>query len=555
MRLALSRLLLLLVLPAALPAAAADQPRLVVVITVDQLRGDHLARFGPHFGPGGFRRLLEGGLDFRDTHYRHAFTLTGPGHATLATGVHADVHGVIANDWLDRGTWEMINAVEDPQSPLVGVAPGELGPAAAARPEKTGRSPRNLLAPGVADRLKERYGADSRVITLSNKDRSAILLGGQRADGAYWDEVGRMVTSRHYAARLPEWVEAFNAEQRVHAAFGKTWERLLPAAVYEQVQGPDDQAGENEGMGLGRTFPKRVDGGAKAVGPAFFGAFDNTPFATEVLGEFAQRAIRAERLGHHPGVDFLGVSFSQVDAVGHAYGPDSHELMDSMLRLDRVLAGLLDCLDREVGLGRCLIVLSADHGVAPLPEQAARREPGAQGSRANSRDIDGAVRQALDAAFGAPPKTETWFVRDGTAYQLRPAALEARKVTAEAAAKVVRDALRARPEVVAAFTAAELAAAPADGNDLAAQFRRSQHTGRSRDVLYAYRPHVGARAGTGTGHGSPHPYDTHVANVWFGAGIKPGVRTERVGVDAIAPTLIARLGLAPLPDARAKPLF
>jgi hypothetical protein len=165
------------------------------------------------------------------------------------------------------------------------------------------------------------------------------------------------------------------------------------------------------------------------------------------------------------------------------------------------------------------------------------------------------VRQALDAAFGAPPKTETWFVRDGTAYQLRPAALAARKVTAEAAAQVVRDALRARPEVVAAFTAAELAAAPADGNDLAAQFRRSQHAGRSRDVLYALRPHVGARAGTGTGHGSPHPYDTHVANVWFGAGIKQGVRTERVGVDAIAPTLIARLGLAPLPDARAKPLF
>lgn len=555
MRPVLSRLLFLLLWPAALPAAATDQPRLVVVIAVDQLRGDHLARFGPHFGPGGFRRLLDGGLDFRDTHYRHAFTLTGPGHATLATGVHADVHGVIGNDWVDRGTWERVNAVEDPTSPLVGVAPGELGPAAAARPEKTGRSPRTLLAPTVADRLKERYGKDSRVITLSNKDRSAILLGGQRADGAFWDEAGRMVTSRHYAERLPAWVEAFNAEKRVHATFGRTWERLLPAAVYEAVQGPDDQAGENAGLGLGRTFPKRVDGGAKAVGPAFFDAIDNTPFATEILGEFAQRAIREERLGQHPGVDFLGLGFSQIDAVGHAYGPDSHELMDSMLRLDRVLAELLDCLDREVGLGRCLIVVSADHGVAPLPEQAGRRVPGAQGARVNARDIDAAVRQALDAAFGALPKTETWFVRDGTAYHLRPAALTARKVAAEAAAQVVRDALRARPEVAAAFTAAELAAVPADGDGLAAQFRRSQHAGRSRDVLFAYQPRFGTWSGTGTGHGSPYPYDTHVANVWFGAGIPPGVRTERVGVDAIAPTLIARLGLAPLPAARAKPLF
>jgi hypothetical protein len=254
-------------------------------------------------------------------------------------------------------------------------------------------------------------------------------------------------------------------------------------------------------------------------------------------------------------VDFLGLGFSQIDAVGHAYGPDSHELMDSMLRLDRVLAELLDCLDREVGLGRCLIVVSADHGVAPLPEQAGRRVPGAQGARVNARDIDAAVRQALDVAFGALPKTETWFVRDGTAYHLRPAALAARKVAAEAAAQVVRDALRARPEVAAAFTAAELAAVPADGDDLAAQFRRSQHAGRSRDVLFAYQPRFGTWSGTGTGHGSPHPYDTHVANVWFGAGVKPGVRTERVGVDAIAPTLIARLGLAPLPASRAKPLF
>ena len=225
-------------------AAETTPPKLAVVIAVDQLRADYLVRFRPYFGEGGFKRLLEGGADFRDAHYRHALTKTAPGHALILSGVHANVHSVIENEWLDRETWELINSVEDRGSPLVGLNPAELGPAQAKAPEKTGRSPKNLQAATVADELKRRNGEKSKVFSVSNKDRSAILLGGQKADGAYWDENGKWVTSRHYRAELPAWVVAFNAEKRAEAAFGKVWERLLPATVYEKVQGPDDAAGE-----------------------------------------------------------------------------------------------------------------------------------------------------------------------------------------------------------------------------------------------------------------------------------------------------------------------
>lgn len=530
--------------------AAEPAPRLVVVISVDQLRADYLERFRPHFGEGGFKRLLEGGTEFKHTHHRHAFTLTAPGHATILTGVFPERHGVIANDWLDRETWESVNSVEDVDAPLVGIAPGELGPSAAARPHKTGRSPRHLEAPTIGDLLKERYGADCRVIGISNKDRSAILLGGRRADAAYWDEVGKMITSRHYQPRLPAWVDAFNAERLVHACFGRTWERLLDPAIYDRVQGPDDAPGEG-GRAFGRTFPKVVDGGRKAVGPDFFTAFDVAPFTTEILGEFAQRAIREEQLGRHRGVDLLGLSFSQVDAVGHAFGPDSHEMMDAVVRLDRVLAKFFDHLEREVGLARCLIVLTADHGVAPLPE----RSPGAGGSRVNGGDLDKAMRTALDAAFGKLPGSEVWLTRSGTSYHLRPQALAAKQLAAGPVAAALRDALRRHAVIAGAFTRDEVLAAPTEGDSIPAMVRRAYHAGRGGEVVFVLKPHHLLLGSSGSSHGGPYPYDTHVAHVWFGAGVPAGVRPERAGIDDIAPTLAARLGLPALPGWQGRNLF
>ena len=532
-------------------AAAPAPPKLAVVIAVDQLRADYLIRFRPYFGPGGFNRLLDGGTDFPNARYRHAFTVTAPGHAQILSGAFARDHSIIGNEWLDRDSWEQINSVEDRASPLVGINPGELGAAAALNPAKTGRSPKNFRTTTVGDALKKLHGANSKVFAASNKDRSAILLGGQNADGAYWDEAGKFVTSRHYRAELPAWVAAFNAEKRAESYFGRVWERLLAPAIYEKVQGPDDVPGETVNFGFTRTFPKKVDGGEAQVSSAFFDAYENSPFSTEVLGAFVQRAIVEEKLGHHAATDLLAISFSQIDTIGHSYGPDSHEVMDAMLRLDRVLASLLDTLDREVGLARCVIVLTADHGVSPLPEVAPGKPPG----RVKGGELDTTCARALDAAYGALPPGELWLTRDNLAYHLRPAALAAKKITAPAAALVLQKALRAHPAVAEVYTRDELLAAAPEGESILALTRRSYHAERGRDVLFILKPYHFLSRPMGTTHGLPYDYDTHVPIVWFGAEIPKGVRTEAVGVDDIAPTLSALLGIPAPPHAKGRRLF
>lgn len=537
---------------AAEPAAPA--PKLAMTITVDQLRADYLVRFRPYFGEGGFKRLLEGGTDYRNAHYRHALTITAPGHATVATGVHANVHGIKANEWINRDTWEQMSNVEDRDSALLGINPADAGPAMLA--PKAGRSPRNLQATTVADQLKLRHGGKSRVFTASNKDRSAILLGGKLADSAYWDESGSMVTSRYYHDKLPAWVEAFNAERRVHGYFGKTWERLLAPDIYDRVQGPDDAPGETVGNGLTRTFPKRFDGGGPAVSPAYFAAFDNAPFSAEFLGEFVQRAVREEKLGRHEATDFLGVSFSQLDSIGHSYGPDSHEVMDSMIRLDRVLAALLDTIDREVGLANCVIVLTADHGVQPLPEHAQGLRPSFPAGRVRVAEIDAAARKALETAFGVLPENEYWFMRDGQGYHLRPTALAARKVTAEDAAAVLKPMLHQHSAIARVFTRAEILAAEPEGDSLLAMVRRSYYAPHDRDIVWVWKPYYMDRQTAGTTHGSAYAADTHVPLVWFGAGVPRGVvHVERVGVDDIAPTLAGLIGVPAPPQALGRRLF
>jgi hypothetical protein len=536
--------------------APAPGPRLGVIIAIDQFRADYLQRFRPYFVKGGFERLLAGGANFENCHYRHAITVTAPGHASIATGVFANTHGIVGNDWVVRDTWERINNVEDRASPIIGIDVREMGPTQARDPAKTGRSPRNLKATTVADQMKLRWGANSKVFCASNKDRSAILFGGKLADGAYWDELGQMITTTYYRPELPAWVQAFNAEQNVRRRLGEKWDRLLDPKIYDAVQGLDDAPGESAENGLTRTFPKIINGGSETLTLKYYAAFDNAPFSAEFLGQFVQRAIKEEKLGRHAAPDFLGVSFSQIDSIGHSYGPDSHEIMDSVLRLDRVLASLLDCLDREVGLSRCVIVVTADHGASPLPERVQALNPEIPAGRMKTAEMDAIVRKALEAAFGPMVEGETWFMRDGPGYHLRPTALAAKKVDAGEAAKVVKAALLTYLPIAQAFTRAELLAAePGEGDTLLAMVRRSYHEAGGRDVIYVVKPYFMEKSPTGTTHGSPYHPDTNVAQLWFGAGVPKGRHVERVGVDDIAPTLAGLLGVPPPPEAKGRRLF
>ncbi len=513
--------------PVALPAqVATPRPRLLVVIAVDQLRADYMDRFRPFFRRGGFNLFLQRGASFASARYEHATTTTCAGHAVMLTGSYATVNGIIGNDWFDAAAGREVYCAADTTVRLIG-AGGE------------GRSPRNLNGATVGDLLKIATGGHSRVVTVSAKDRSAIMLGGHLGDAAYWMEDTLFVTSTYYRPDMPQWAREFNGSGKVTAYAGKKWERLLPAAAYESV-GPDDVPTEADESGMGRTFPHQV--AAVSSGEDFVESFDQTPFSNDVVADFAMRAMAAEGLGKDTVTDVLGISFSANDRAGHAYGPDSHEVMDITIRLDRTLARLFAYLDRTVGLANVVAVLTADHGVAPLPEVFSRLHPGASARRFHPAVVDTLVNAALTAAYGPAP-APGWVVHhDQPQIYLNLAALRVKKVSVEDAEKVAQAAVRTVPGVHEVLTETELARARATGSRSGEAL--SYHPGRSGNLYYQMAPYILVDdEPTGTGHGTPWEYDRQVPVLLFGSRIGPGIRRTPATVADIAPTLSALLGL------------
>lgn len=537
----------------AVATAATARPALVVVITIDQFRADYLHRFGGHFAPGGLRLLMEQGANFSDCRYRHAVTKTACGHAVVLTGVHANVHGIINNAWIDRVTMKRVNCVEDNTVQVLGCADDKGGGRLPGGSTPVGYSPRSLLATTVGDELKLTDNGRSKMIGISSKERSAILLAGQFADAAYWMDKGRIVTSTHYMKELPAWVRAFNDAGRIDAYFGKTWDRILPAGAYEKLLGPDDAPGESTEWGLPRTFPKIVNGGSDKIGPVFYDAFECSPFKSEVLADFARMVVENEKLGQRGVTDMLCLSFSVNDTVGHNYGPDSHEVMDITLRTDRLLEDFFRFLEARVGLKNCTIVFTADHGIPPIPERVKALNPNFSVGRVDNVRLLKTCEAALDRAFGAPGDGRRWLVLDESSLLFFRDVLKEKNVAQAAAEKVVRAALLTIDFVEAAFTRTEMETGNITG-EYAAATLLSFNRARSGDVYYQAKPFWVDRK-SGTNHGTPYNYDTHVPLLWFGVGVKPGTYTGRVGVDDIAPTLSRILGIAPPPMSQGKVLF
>lgn len=532
----------------------AAPPSLVVAISIDQFRGDYLERFRPHFGEGGFNLFLEHGAYFVNCHHRHSHTKTAPGHAVMLTGVHANLHGIIGNDWIDRQTLERVSCVGDPSVAVVGLPPSNAPRLPTIDDPYLGRSPVYLTTTTVGDQLKIARGGRPKVIGVSGKDRSAILMGGKNADAAYFIKSGRMVSSTYYMEKLPEWAEAWNASGKFDAYFGQVWDRVLPVEAYA-VQGPDEMAGEDAEAGrLGVTLPKTITGGDSAPGPRFYGALNNTPFHNEIVKDFAEAALTNEKLGLRPGItDMLCLSFSANDAIGHVYGPDSHEIMDNVVRMDRTLAKFFQFLDRHVGLKNCTIVLTADHGIASMPEYIHSLSPHIPSGRLNGAVLLSAVEGALNHAFGPLADQGRWVVRDDASFLIHPNSLAEKNVNSAAVQRVIRDALLNLDVVQAAYTRVQLETGDVH-DDLGRQALLSFNRGRSGDVYFQTKPHYFSKR-TGSNHGTPYNYDTHVPLIWYGVGVKPGVYVERVGVDNLAPTLSRILGVPAPPMTHAEILF
>lgn len=510
----------------------ATRPRLVVVIAIDQFRADYLQRFARYFESGGFNLLLQKGANFTEAYYRHSVTQTCAGHAVILTGSYADRNGVIANRWYDTASHKPQYCAADSAAQLIGVA-------------KEGRSPRNLLVSTVGDELKTATNGRSQVITIAGKDRSAIMLGGHQADAAYWTEDTLFVSSTFYMKQLPVWVQRFNASGHVTGYRGATWDRILPAAAYA-IMGPDNGAAEENPGGIGRTFPHRLGTGTGEAD--FLDGFQTSPFENEVIVDFAIEAMIQEGLGQDDDPDLLGIGFSANDLVGHSYGPDSHEVMDMTIRTDRLLNRFFTFLGQRVGMDRIAIVLTSDHGVAPLPERARGQGSRAQGARIDPTVIGSAAEQALRARFGTPRRPgfvdqPSWVMYHGWPWlYLNLEGLRDKRIRIEDAERIARVAVQQVPGVARAVTATDLQRERAAASHSRAEL--SFYPGRSGNVYYELAPYlVPESRPEGTTHGSPWGYDTHVPLLWLEQGVRPGVYRGNVSVADIAPTLSSLLGI------------
>jgi len=485
-------------------APARKRPRLVMAIMIDQFRYDYLLRFRSDYNSG-LERLLEQGAVFADAHYIHAATVTAVGHSTFLSGATPSVSGIIGNEWYDRESGRTVTSVFDPKSKMVGGVPGA-----------DGSSPRRMLVSTIGDELKM-HGVESKIIGVSIKDRGAVLPAGHMADGAYWydPDSNHWVTSTYYRAELPDWVRKLNDEQGYQKYIGAKWF-------------PFDAKDES-----GKPFCTMVAGGEVR----FCGGLEATPWGNEMIEQFAERAIANENLGQHAGTDVLTISFSSNDYVGHAVGPDDPAVRDISIRTDRLLGKLLDYVEARVGKDNALVVLTADHGVAPVPEvNAARNMPGGRLSEARLLDR---VSSALVKRFG-PGK---WLLPgSATNLYLNLELVQARKLNMKDVEQVAADAARGEAHVARVFTRDELLSGEVQRDEIGRAFSLGFYGQRSGDVLVLQEPYYLFDA-TGTSHGTPYDYDSHVPLIFMGPGIQARTYFGKVAENDVAPTLAAMLGI------------
>ncbi len=524
------------------PGKEEGPPRLAVLIYFDQMRGDYLVRWDGLFEDGGFKRLDGEGAWFQNCHYPYAGTWTAAGHASVATGCSPWRHGIIGNEWYDAVRLAEVSCVVGPRE-------HQLVPAPLDKDEDRAGSPELLLAPTLADALKVATGGKGKVVALSIKNRAAVLPGGMGPDACYWiDRHGRAVTSTYYRPAPHAWASAFNKERVADRWFGKTWEKSRSDVDYVRQAGPDDVAGEGTTR-LGRTFPHLLVGKkGKGPGPTYQKALTFSPFGNELVLDLARRAIDAEKLGQRDVPDLLTLSFSSNDLIGHVWGPDSQEVLDVTLRSDRLVKQLLAHLDRRVGKGRYVVVLTADHGVCPLPEVARAR--GHEAGRIDPKLLVQQSEAALDTAFPIKARVgarEPWVkASEGVGLYLNRSLIGRLRLRQDEVEQALAGFLVKQRGVQAAYTHTQLLAGVAEDDAIGQQVQRSFHADRSPDVVAIEKPYYFRSTYlTGTTHGTPHFYDTHVPLLVYGPGVRKGVRKERVAPQAAAPILARALGITP----------
>ncbi|SNR81415.1 Predicted pyrophosphatase or phosphodiesterase, AlkP superfamily [Maribacter sedimenticola] len=503
------------------------KPKLVVGIVVDQMRYDYLTRFYDHYGKDGFKRLVEQGFNCKNNHYNYAPTSTGPGHTSVYTGTTPSVHGVIGNNWYDKEIEQDVYCAGDETYSSIGTA------------SNAGKmSPHRMTVTTVTDELRLHNQLRSKTIAIALKDRGAVLPGGHTANAAYWfhgEDEGKWITSSYYMDVLPKWVQDFNASGKAQS-YKKAWNTLKDIKEYKE-SGTDNNA--YEGLFNGEkapTFPHSTT--SLLDKDKDFDIIKATPFGNSLTTDFAIEALKQEALGQDDITDFLAVSYSSTDYVGHKYGVNSKEVQDTYLRLDEDLARLFKALDKTVGEGEYTLFLSADHAAIEVPAYLRDQKipSGYVDNAANSKKL----AEFLRYTYG----TED-IVKNYSNYQLF---LDH---------KIIKNLDLTLAEVQAEIAQEFLSYDAVDRVYTADQMWNNEYTHgipyilqngynqkRSGDILVVLKPGFISYSETGSTHGSPQIYDTHTPLLFYGKGIKPGATFERTEIPDIAPTISALLGIS-----------
>jgi predicted AlkP superfamily pyrophosphatase or phosphodiesterase len=515
------------------PSQAPAKPKLVVLLVVDQMRGDYVDKFLAQWA-GGLKRLVEEGAWFRDAAYPYAATETCVGHATVSTGAFPATHGMVANAWWDRKEQKMVTCTADPNPNAKNIGYAGATP-------KGADTAWRMAVPSFAEELKFQTSGTTRIVTFSLKARAAITMAGHKADAATWFDGGVWVTSSAYGT-LPLMEEQAKSHP-VKTDFGKTWSLSLPESEYwygEKALGavPPD--------GWDPTFPHPLRGKSGVGEPdsAFFEQWAASPYADTALTELAEKAVDGLNLGKAAGTDFLAVSYSSVDYVGHAFGPRSREIQDILVRLDKDLGELFAHLDEKVGRGNYVVALTGDHGVVPIPEDM--QTTGADAGVLRLPEVQERIEKALESFnYGKPAVARI----TGSDIYFAPGVYEKLKGDANAMSGVL-DAIRSVAGVEEVYRAEELRDRPATQSPSLRAFANNYFPSRSGDLFILPKPYwlldgtsIGKQRTYGTGHGVPYNYDQHVPILLMGFGIQPGQYLQSVTPADIAPTFAALCGI------------
>jgi predicted AlkP superfamily pyrophosphatase or phosphodiesterase len=521
----------------------AERPALVVVVSIDQFPYSYLERFRKNFAADGlFSRMQSEGLVYSNCHHAHAFTFTGPGHASLLTGTYPARHGIINNTWYDRTAKKDVYCCYDKDSPVIG------------DPKADGISPRNLLAPTVGDVLKLESAGKSKVFGISLKDRAAVLMSGRAADAAFWFQNGLFVTSRYYRADVPGYLRVLNESGLAKGYGGKQWTLLYPKDRYTEHH-PDDSPVERPPEKFGKTFPHTL---AQADDKNYAAQLNVTPFANELTLIAAERILSFEKLGMDDDPDLLDVGLSANDLCGHAFGPYSLEVEDMTYRTDVMLGAFVRAVEKHMAGRPWVLALTSDHGIAPNPLFAADRRLAAKADPLGKlTELQGRIDAALARRFPLPfgEKSYVQKLESNQLYLRRdqPALVGENMVIAE---KIARDVMLEQSSVVMAITREDLLAGGAK-MPLQEALTRAFNPRRSGDLLFVTAPYHVHVDKTGTTHGSPWRYDTNVPLAFLGspgAGIQHAKIERRVNTPALAATVSRLFGIQPPPAAEEEAL-